>query len=83
MRPGGYVMVKINVPIGFVKPPPGKKPKYFGKFKPAAAPQVTEDTELQTLVANADALLGKPKAELPRKEPRPAKVQKPLGKINV
>lgn len=83
MRPGGYVMSKTTIRIGFVTPPPSKR-----RPRPDTQAPVKEgeDNELKAMAASADALLGKPKFEQPAKEKpasRPAKPAKPLGKINI
>ena len=80
MRPGGYVLTKQRVPIGFVTPPPSKR-----RQQPVQAPNETAAAaiELQNLAAKADALLGKPKFEAPPRETRPARPAKPLGKISI
>ena len=82
MRPGGYVMTKTSVRIGFVTPPVKKRRAEVlpGDMALAAA------KELDNLAASADALLGKPKFEQPAKEKpvsRPARPAKPLGKISI
>ncbi len=82
MRPGGYVMTRTSVRIGFVTPPVKKRrPEVLpGDLAFAAA------KELDNLTASADALLGKPKFEQPVKEKpaaRPARPAKPLGKISI
>lgn len=81
MRPGGYVMTKQTIHIGFVTPPPSTRRKMQVVVSPTG-----NKGELDVLVAEADSLLGKPKFQAPPREPRPlrpAKEAKPLGKIGL
>ena len=81
MKPGGYTLMKTQVHIGFVDPPPETRRKQVAA-PPREAPG--KAAELDNLVADADKLLGKPKFEAPPREPRvsrPARPQKPLGRM--